>query len=53
MLYDIYMTTLNDFLISININVTEGNINSNKLQQNEISEISRHCSHNISIKENS
>ena len=41
MLYDIYMTTLNDFLISRNINVTEGNINSNKLQQNEISEILR------------
>jgi hypothetical protein len=35
------MTTLNDFLISRNINVTEGNINSNKLQQNEISEILR------------
>jgi len=41
MLYYIYMTTLNDFLISRNINVTEGNINSNKLQQNEISEILR------------
>lgn len=35
------MSSLNDFLISKNINVTEGNISSNKLQQNEILEILR------------